>query len=132
MAADPKLVEALQEALRSRKDVRLALLFGSQARGKARRDSDVDVAIEGDINTLALISELSDATGREVDVVELRRAGYPLLKALLRDGIVLHEAARGIAADWRTRTMFQVEVDRPGWERMRDAFLERLAEGQHG
>jgi predicted nucleotidyltransferase len=132
MAADPKLVEALQEALRSRKDVRLALLFGSQARGKAREDSDVDVAIEGDVNTLALISELSDATGREVDVVELRRAGYPLLKALLRDGIVLHEAARGIAADWRTRTMFQVEVDRPGWERMRDAFLERLAEGQHG
>lgn len=132
MAADPKLVEALQKALRSRKDVRLALLFGSQARGKARGDSDVDVAIEGDVNTLALISELSDATGREVDVVELRRAGYPLLKALLREGIVLHEAARGIAADWRTRTMFQVEVDRPGWERMRDAFLERLAEGQHG
>jgi predicted nucleotidyltransferase len=132
MAADPKLVEALQKALRSRKDVRLALLFGSQARGKARGDSDVDLAIEGDVNTLALISELSDATGREVDVVELRRAGYPLLKALLRDGIVLHEAARGIAADWRTRAMFQVEVDRPGWERMRDAFLERLAEGRHG
>ena len=131
MPADPKLVEALREVLRGRKDVRFAFLFGSQARGRARADSDVDVAVEGDVDTLSLMADLREATGRDVDVVNLRNAGYPLLKALLRDGIVIHEARRGAAADWRTRAMFQVEVDGPGWERMRDAFLKRLAEGHH-
>lgn len=133
MPADPKLIEALREVLRGRQDVRLAFLFGSQARGRVREDSDVDVAFEGKgVDILSLMADLSEATGRNVDVVDLRNAGYPLLKALLRDGIVLHEARRGAAADWRTRTMFQVEVDGPGWERMRDAFLTRLTEGHHG
>jgi predicted nucleotidyltransferase len=132
MAADPKLVEALQEALRGRKDVRLALLFGSQARGKARGDSDVDVAVEGDVNTLSLISELSDATGREVDVVELERADYPLLKAVLRDGVLLHQSEPGAEAGWRTRSILRIETDRPWFERMRNAYLRRLAREAHG
>jgi predicted nucleotidyltransferase len=43
-----RLVDALREVLRDRQDVHLALLFGSQARGKARPDSDVDVAVLGE------------------------------------------------------------------------------------
>ena len=46
MPEDP-IVEALRKALRGRKDVRLALLFGSRARGRARPDSDADVAVLG-------------------------------------------------------------------------------------
>jgi hypothetical protein len=70
---------------------------------------------------------VSEATGLEVDLVELVGAGYPLLRALLRDGIVVHEGERHAAARWRTSAILQVETDRVWFERMRDAYLARLA-----
>jgi len=133
MAADDPVVEALRKALNGRKDVRLALLFGSRTRGRARPDSDADVAVLGrDLNLLALATDLSDAAEVEVDVVSLSDPGYPLLNALLRDGILLHEGEPGAAAAWRSRAWLQAETDRPWFERMRDAYLRRLAEGRHG
>ncbi len=93
----------------------------------------MDVAVLGkDLNLFSLMSDLSEAAGFEVDVVSLADAGYPLLNALLRDSIVLHEGERHSAAAWRSRALLQAETDRPGFERMRDSFLKRLAEGQHG
>jgi uncharacterized protein len=133
MAANDPVVEALRKALRGRKDVRLALLFGSRTRGRARPDSDADVAVLGrDLNLLALATDLSDAAEVEVDVVSLNDPGYPLLHALLRDGVLLHEGEPGAAAAWRSRAWLQAETDRPWFERMRDAYLRRLAEGRHG
>jgi len=67
-----------------------------------------------------------------VDVVDLARAGYPLTQALLRDAIVLHEGEPGAAARWRTRAILDTETDRPWFERMSAAYLERLAEARHG
>lgn len=128
---DP-VVEPLREALRGRQDVRLALLFGSRARGDARPDSDADVAVLGDLDLLALAADLSRAARVEVDVVSLEDPGYPLLNAVLRDGLLLHEGKPGAAATWRGRAWLQAETDRPWFERMRDAFLKRLAEGRHG
>lgn len=133
MERDDQVVEALKRVLEGRKDIRLALLFGSRARGRARSDSDADVAILGKgLDLLDLAADLSQAARVEVDVVSLDDPGYPLLNALLRDSQVLHEGERHAAAAWRTRALLQTETDRPGWERMRDAFLKRLAEGQHG
>jgi predicted nucleotidyltransferase len=133
MAAEDPVVTALRKALSGRKDVRLALLFGSRARGRARPDSDADVAVLGrDLNLLALATDLSSAAQVEVDVVSLNDPGYPLLNALLRDGILLHEGEPGAAAAWRSRAWLQAETDRPWFERMRDAYLRRLAEGRHG
>jgi predicted nucleotidyltransferase len=129
MPADPALIARLGEALSGRTDVRLALLFGSRARGRQRPDSDADVAVlgRGGLDPLALAGDLSLAAGVEVDVVDLSNAGYPLLQALLRDGIVLHQGERGTAGRWRAQAIAQVETDRPWYERMRDAYLRRLA-----
>jgi predicted nucleotidyltransferase len=133
VSTEDPVIESLKKALSGRKDVRLAMLFGSRARGRARSGSDADVAVLGhDLDLLELAADLSDAAGVEVDVVSLEDPGYPLLNALLRDGIVLHEAERYTAASWHTRALLQAETDRPGWERMRDSFLRRLAEGRHG
>ena len=133
MDTEARVIEALRGALRGRKDVRVALLFGSRARGRAHPGSDADVAVEGrDLNPLALAADLSEAAVVEVDVVDLSRAGYPLLNAVLRDGVLLHEGERGAAASWRTRAILQTETDRPWFERMRDAYLKRLAEGARG
>ena len=133
MRAEDPVVDSLRKALSGRKDIRLALLFGSRARGRARADSDADVAVLGkDLDLLSLAADLSSAARVEVDVVSLDDPGYPLLNALLRDSIVLHEGERHAAAAWRSRALLQAETDRPGFERMRDAFLKRLAAARHG
>ena len=133
VSVEDPVIESLKEALSGRRDVRLAILFGSRARGRARPGSDADVAVLGDnLDLLALAADLSDASRVEVDVVSLDDPGYPLLNAVLRDGIVLYERERYADASWRTRAILQAETDRPGWERMRDSFLRRLAEGRHG
>jgi predicted nucleotidyltransferase len=133
VSAPPALIAALRGALAGRRDVQLALLFGSLARGRGRPDSDVDVAVLGTaIDELQLAADLSKAARRDVDIVPLERAGYPLRRAVLRDGIILHEGKPGAAARWWTRAILETETDRPWFERMRDAYLEHLAEGGHG
>ena len=133
MGAEDPIVESLRKALHGRSDVRLALLFGSRAKGRSRLDSDADVAVLGqDLNLFSLMSDLSHAAGVEVDIVSLKDPGFPLLNVLLRDGIVLHEGERGAAATWRSRAWLQAETDRPWFERMRDSFLRHMAEERNG
>lgn len=75
MSADPQLLAALRPVLERHPEVRLALLFGSRARGVAVPEADLDLAVEG---------------------------------------------VRG------------EDLDRPWYERMRDAYLRRLAAEAHG
>ncbi|MEE8523120.1 MAG: nucleotidyltransferase domain-containing protein, partial [Thermoanaerobaculia bacterium] len=100
------LVAALSKALDGRADVRLAMLFGSRARGRGRDDSDVDLAVEANgVDLLKLAADLSLSVGMEVDVADLREAGYPLLKAVLRDGVVVHQGQRGALGNWRSQAI---------------------------
>ena len=130
MSADvSSQVRALQAALNGRSDVIVALLFGSVARGAARPDSDIDVAIAAPgVDWLTLRAELTAKLGREVDVAPLETAGILLLEEVLRDGIVVHEAYPGAAAIFRSRALATLETDRPWFARMRDAWLRRVAE----
>lgn len=110
------------------RDVRLALLFGSWARGDADERSDVDLAVDGlNLDLLALSGRLSARLGREVDVVSLASPSIPLLEQLVADSVVVHEDAHGRAAQWRTAALLQLEIDRPWYRRMRDAWLSRVA-----
>ena len=121
--------DALRRALAGRPGVRLALLFGSHARGAAREDSDVDVAVLGaGVDRLALGAAVGAAIGRVVDVVDLADPSIVLLEELVRDAIVVHEASPGAGALWRSRVLAQLEIDRPWFARMRDAWLARVAE----
>lgn len=119
----------IANVLQAHREVSLAILFGSIAKNRARAGSDVDVAVAGrDVRVLELIADLSAAFGREVDVVRLPDASIPLLDEILRDGIVVHEQRPGQAAQWRSHTLAQLEIDRPWYHRMRDAFLRRVVE----
>jgi len=121
-------VEAVRRALSTRADVRLALVFGSAARGTLHAGSDVDLAVDAPgADHLALARDLSLAIGWEVEVVDLTDPGYPLLAAIVRDGVVVAERERGAAARWRTRALLALETDRPWFERMRNAYLAKLA-----
>lgn len=125
-----ELVAAVRRVLAQRRDVRLAVLFGSVARGVASPGSDVDLAVDAPaVDRLVLARDLSLAVGREVDVVDLNDVGYPMLAALVRDGVVVAAHAPGAEARWRTHALITLENDRPWFERMHNAYLARLAAG---
>ena len=108
----------------------LAIVFGSTARGTDGPSSDVDVAVLGrGLDFLALARDLSRALGREAQVVDLDAVSYPMLQAIVRDGVVVAEHDRVCAARWRSRALVDLENDRPWFERMRDAYLGHLAAG---
>lgn len=68
-----------------------AILFGSVASGKARPDSDLDLAVGAPSaltadEKLALITSLALQTGRPIDLIDLKVAAEPLLGQILRHG----------------------------------------------
>ena len=122
------VADLLRQALAGRTEVRLAILFGSTARGTDRADSDVDVAVLGrEVDPLALATDLTRAVNREVQIVDLDAVGFPMLQAIVRDGVVVAEHEKGCAARWRSHALVDLENDRPWFERMRDAYLDHLA-----
>lgn len=126
-------IEQLRSLLEAQKNLavaglEVALLFGSMARGRARPDSDVDLAVFGHVDPLELSGALSALLCREVDVVRIEGAPVPLLDSIVRDGKVVFERVPGAAATLRSRLLASLEVDRAWYARMQRAFLARVAE----
>ncbi|HEY4157903.1 MAG TPA: nucleotidyltransferase domain-containing protein [Polyangiaceae bacterium] len=129
--AEEALFSHLRGELAAHPGVRLAILFGSRARGSAHEASDVDVAVLAPkVDLLALGAALSRVTGETVNLLSLADPGVPLLEELLRDGILLCEGAPGALGQWRSHALMDLELDRPWYERMRDAWLDHVA--RHG
>lgn len=112
--ADEDLVTRLQASLADHPEVAAAWLFGSQARGTARPDSDLDLGLlfrEDPPPTLAglrfdLRDELTEKLGRQVDLVVLNAAPVDLIHRVLRDGLLLVENDR------QRRVHFEVKARR--------------------
>jgi len=87
--------DSIRRVLLEGPPLQLAILFGSQARGGARPDSDLDLAILPVDRALrlreenGLVAALEHATGLHVDLVRLDRATPTLRWRIARDGIVL-------------------------------------------
>jgi predicted nucleotidyltransferase len=97
------LLGRLRELLRTERNVRLAVLFGSRARGDERPDSDVDLLVELEDGTVArrmeLVSRLEAALGLPVQVVtvDAARRAPVLLADAIEDGRVLVDRNEGWA-----------------------------------
>lgn len=90
LQSDTPIFKELTRLLIEQPDILLATVFGSVAAGTARVDSDLDVAVLADRPLVTgrkrqLIEMLAEASGRPVDLVDLRTAGV----------LVLHSALRG-------------------------------------
>ena len=78
----------------ARHGARRVRVFGSVARGTARRGSDIDFLVEMDegrslLDHAALIIDLERLLKRPVDVATERGLRQPLRKEVLRDAIAL-------------------------------------------
>ena len=85
----------LRAALRTEPNVRLAVLFGSTARGNDGPTSDIDILVHlqraGSFRLIELEDRLSSTIGRPVDLVRLSRANsdQTLMSEVIADGRVL-------------------------------------------
>ncbi len=94
----------LRELLEERRDEILAIaerhgaynvrVFGSTARGEARPDSDVDFLVEfkpgyGLIDRIALMQDLQNLLGRNVDVVRDRSLRERIRENIMKDAVAL-------------------------------------------
>ncbi|MBN9738551.1 nucleotidyltransferase domain-containing protein [Pseudonocardia sp. P1] len=104
--ADPTGLDAVLAA----HDVTVAYLFGSRAEGRARPDSDHDVAVlfgRDDLPldaTERLAADLAAVLGTRVDVVDLARAGLELQGRVAEAGRLLY------SADDAVRVRFEVDA----------------------
>lgn len=123
-------VETVRTVLGKWPDVRLAVLFGSTARGTERRGSDLDigVSVSETVDLMALRVALQRASCEEVDVIRLE-AAPPLLRfQIARDGRVIVEREAHAWADFRARAMIDWWDWAPTARRMHQIMAERIRE----
>lgn len=129
------LIERLGAAVREIPGVRLAYLFGSQATGRARPDSDVDLAllIDDDLpdgrwqTMLRTAPDAIDAHGLSSDVVQVTilNGAPPLLRhRVIRDGVLLFERSPEERVRFVTATLREYQ-DGVRW---REEFTRRLVQ----
>ena len=90
-----KEIEAKLRDFFAMQDIKLAFLIGSYAKGTARPDSDVDVAVlfgrSFDVKqVLDLKEQLTELVGVDVDLVVLDSVGPVMKMQVLKTGILLH------------------------------------------
>ena len=134
------IIDRISPVLARRAGLDFAILFGSAATGKLRPFSDVDVALHTpqsieilDLGSLA--SDLEEAAGRAVDILELRglESRNPALAfAALESGrpfLVRNEEA---LVRFRKSTFLAYLDTAPLRRRMHEALLERIRGGGFG
>lgn len=107
-------VESLAAFLKADPNVVFAALFGSGAKDRLRKKSDLDVGIffknppEG-LDLLDLINALSGAAGRDVDVVVLNGASAFLRHQVMKHRVLLTVKDETAYRRFREKTMTDYE-----------------------
>jgi len=78
-------VERVVRRMEEDKEVKAIILFGSLAKGKGRKNSDVDLAVVGGGRWEAY------SVKGVVDIVDLLSAPLPLAYRILKEGTVIHQ-----------------------------------------
>ena len=138
---DPaRLCDRLARRLGDDSSVRLAWLHGSRARGAARNESDIDVAVLLDDEHVASPSAIKDsiwrlagALGREVpsdrlDLVFLNDAPALLRHRVIRDGVLLFARSDTERVRFVLRTLREYQDLEPRLREHTRRRVERLKE----
>lgn len=119
-----------------------ALMFGSHARGRAHRESDLDVAVlltqeaygamsaPGEFR-VGLVSDLIAAThDNSIDLVLMNQAPPPLNKAILEEGVALVVVDPERLASFRTMSLSRAAELGPWLDHYRRERMNVLAGGR--
>lgn len=129
--------QPLRAYLSTQPDLIVAYLFGSVARGEARADSDLDLAVLFDDSVapldrverqLALLLVLDQLTDDAVQITVLNNAAPLLRFEVIRDGILLHARSEAERIAFEVRVM-QIYADlKPMVEFFNQVLLKRIEE----
>lgn len=129
-----QLLSALRQALRTERKVRLAVVYGSLARGEEDAGSDLDLAVSLDDDrppaTTELAVRLERVAGRHVDIprIETVEAAAPLLlDRILEAGRVLVDRDGLWAQLRKRRRSIRARADR-AYSRQMDEAADAIAE----
>lgn len=113
-------VDAIRAILDRDPRIAYALLFGSAARGTSHQESDLDVAIGfaaqvsfDSAETGALVADLEQATGRNVDLVFLHEAPPALAYRIFRDGVTVLDRDHRAFTERKVRAVLEYLDFRP-------------------
>ncbi|MBI4843059.1 MAG: nucleotidyltransferase domain-containing protein [Nitrospirae bacterium] len=102
-------LETLKEYFKDRDNVLLAFIFGSAVSGRLTEESDIDIGLlfgnaPGFQDVLKITAEVSEAAGRQVDIVVLNDSSPIIRMQVLKNGELLK---KGDAAycDFYVRTV---------------------------
>ena len=129
----------LNACLETVPDITFAYLFGSRARGDARPDSDVDVAVHGRPSGWPLFRDTSGALGERfatgrIHLTLLADAPPGLVYRVLGDGILLldRDPVSRVRFATRNLSMYQDMAHMRRQYAEADAARSRAAGGPHG
>ncbi|RIK39294.1 MAG: hypothetical protein DCC55_18465 [Chloroflexi bacterium] len=134
-------LEGMKQYFARQLDIVVAYLFGSVARGRAHKLSDVDVAVlfapevgleESVERQLQLMGDLEQFADREVQVTVLNRATPLLAYQVVKYGILLYERSRAERVDFYVRTLSIYFDFKPTLDLLNRAVERRIKEGRFG
>lgn len=117
--------------LKDIKMLKLAIVFGSAASETLRADSDLDIAVHAGqpLNSdqiQSLVNEISMATGRPVDLIDLSRTHGVLLRQILHRGRLLFCRDTTLLGDLTSQLLAWQEDFEPTLNAMLKARINRL------
>ncbi|OGI16801.1 MAG: hypothetical protein A3J63_02010 [Candidatus Moranbacteria bacterium RIFCSPHIGHO2_02_FULL_40_12b] len=123
----PKIAEAGKKH-----NLKLVVLYGSQARGKAKKGSDIDVAVLGEKplsfeEVVDLINEFADIFKvREMDVKSLHKTSPFFLYQVVKNGILLY----GDEHEYNLFKLYAIRSFQEGkkFRNLRDVLLKKRAD----
>ncbi|HYV43564.1 MAG TPA: nucleotidyltransferase domain-containing protein [Myxococcaceae bacterium] len=124
--------QRLAKAL-DREAVRLAVLFGSRAKGVARAESDWDVGliVSAPVDWFAWMAELGSIVGGRVDLVDLARAPPLLAHRAATEGKVLLDRSGHEFASFASLALRKY-WDTAKFRRMQEESLRRFVAARQG
>jgi predicted nucleotidyltransferase len=127
-----ELVKRLQQVAASWPEIRLAVLFGSAARGEAGPGSDVDLGLILEPYSASVLfrveSALGRGAGRPVHVILLDDASPLLRFEVSRDGVLLREREEGLWTEFKARAMVDWWDWAPTARKIQRGIIQRLKE----
>ena len=135
------IIEKLREYYKNKKEAEFVYLFGSYAKGKSNRKSDIDVAVYLNENVsgeffeykMGVVCQLQDLLGKSVDVVILNNAEPILVHQVFRYGVLLKGSESRILVEFRRlnfyRYLDQMRISRILFEKNKKRIRESIQGG---
>jgi len=129
-----EIQQTIKEALSSEDSIRLCILYGSAASGRLHKESDIDIAIAGDVKfsrdyLVDLQLALSRKLGYEVDIVDMKNLEGLILSEILRKGKVLIKKDTRLYAEFIKKVIYFNEDVLPNIRMILKKRAERFARG---